>query len=131
MQELGGRKMSMLVVEDEPAICQVCSRTLIGEGFEVDIAADGSLAEGMLEKKEYDLILIDMRTPVMNGQQLYQSIVEKHQDMVDRVIFTTGDVLGGDVKSFLEESGGLFLAKPFTPDDLRSIVKKAMGSVGK
>lgn len=131
MQELGGRKMRMLVVEDEPAICQVCSRTLIGEGFEVDIAADGSLAEGMLEKKEYDLILIDMRTPVMNGQQLYQSIVEKHQDMVDRVIFTTGDVLGGDVKSFLEESGRLFLVKPFTPDDLRSIVKKAMGSVGK
>jgi len=131
VQELGGRKMRMLVVEDEPAICQVCSRTLIGEGFEVDIAADGSLAEGMLEKKEYDLILIDMRTPVMNGQQLYQSIVEKHQDMVDRVIFTTGDVLGGDVKSFLEESGRLFLVKPFTPDDLRSIVKKAMGSVGK
>jgi CheY-like chemotaxis protein len=127
MQELGRQNKSILVVEDEPAICQVCSRTFIGEGFEVDIAANGSLAEDILEKKKYDLILIDIRTPVMNGKQLYQSILRRHQDMVNGVIFTTGDVLGSDLKSFLDKSGRLFLAKPFTPDDLRNTVDKALG----
>ena len=109
----------ILVVEDEPAITQVCVRSLTREGFEVDIAVNGSIAEGMLQKKEYDLIIIDIRTPIMNGKQLYQSIKDKHPDLTDRAIFTTGDLLGGDTKSFLEQSGRLFLPKPFTPDELK------------
>jgi len=121
----------VLVVEDEPVISRVCSQALRGEGFEVDIAANGNIAEGMLEKREYDLILIDIRTPVMNGKQLYQSINDKHPDLTDRVIFTTGDLLGGDTKSFLEQSGRLFLPKPFTPDELKTIVGKALRRIEK
>ena len=126
MQGAGAKKKRILVVEDEPAICRVCSKTLAGEGFEVDIAANGSVAEGMLGQGDYDLVLIDIRTPVMNGKQLYQSIVEKHPELVSRVIFTTGDVLGGDTKSFLEESGRLFLPKPFTPDELKTVGREAL-----
>ena len=48
----------------------------------VDIAAKGSLAQGLLEEKEYDLVLIDIRTPVMNGKQLYQSILEGYPEVV-------------------------------------------------
>ncbi len=121
----------ILVVEDEPVISRVCSQALRGEGFEVDIAANGSIAEGMLEKKEYELILIDIRTPVMNGKQLYQSINDKHPDLSERVIFTTGDLLGGDTKNFLEQSGRLFLPKPFAPDELKAIVGEALRQLGK
>lgn len=121
----------VLVVEDEPVISRVCSQVLRGEGFEVDIAINGNIAESMLEKGEYDLILIDIRTPVMNGKQLYQSINDKHPDLTDRVIFTTGDLLGGNTKIFLEQSGRLFLPKPFTPDELKTIVRKALRRIGK
>ena len=114
------------MVEDEPAICRVCSLTLTGEGFEVDIAVNGSIADGMLGEKEYDLVLIDIRTPVMNGKQLYQSIVEKHPYLTDRVIFTTGDLLSEDTKSFLKQSERLFLPKPFTIDELRTIVRQVL-----
>ncbi len=69
----------ILVVEDEPAISQVCQRALTGEGFEVDIAVNGEVAQEMLGGKDYDLCLIDIRTPVMNGKQLYQCIQEKHR----------------------------------------------------
>ncbi len=127
MNSAGTQKKRILVVEDEPAICRVCSRTLIGEGFEVDIAANGSLAEGMLETdKDYELILVDIRTPVMNGKQLYESIARKHPELTKRVIFTTGDILGGDTERFLKESGQLFMPKPFTPDELKTIVIKAL-----
>ena len=131
MKNSGAEARRVLVVEDEPVISRVCSQALRGEGFEVDIAANGSIAEGMLEKKEYDLILIDIRTPVMNGKQLYQSINDKHPDLTDRVIFTTGDLLGGDTKSFLEQSGRLFLPKPFTPDELKTIVGEALRRIEK
>ena len=131
MRSAGAKESKILVVEDEPAICRVCSRTLTSEGFEVDIAVNGSLADDMLESgKNYDLILIDIRTPVMNGRQLYESIVKKHPELVSRVIFTTGDVIG-DNKSFLEESGRLYLPKPFTPDDLKTIVEEALRQLEK
>jgi len=122
-------KKRILVVEDEPAICRVCSRTLAGEGFEVDIAANGGLAEGMLKGyKDYDLVFIDIRTPVMNGKQLYKCIAEEHPELAGRVVFTTGDITG-DIKGFLDKSGRPYLPKPFTPDELKAIIKYTLGQV--
>jgi DNA-binding response OmpR family regulator len=121
----------VLVVEDEPVISRVFLQTLRGEGFKVDIATNGSLAQDMLGEKEYDLVIIDIRTPVMNGKQLYQFISESHPGVLNGIILTTGDVLSGDTKNFLEQSGRLFLPKPFTPDELKTIVKRALGRIGK
>jgi DNA-binding response OmpR family regulator len=131
MQKSGGKRLRIMIVEDEPVISRVCSQTLRGEGFKVDIAANGSIAEGMLGEKEYGLVLIDIKTPVMNGKQLYQTIVERCPDLTGGVIFTTGDVLGGDTESFLEQSGRLFLPKPFTPDELKSVVREALQRIRK
>jgi len=125
------RSKKILVVEDEAAIARVCSQTLTGEGFDVDIANNGSIAEDMLEEKEYDLVLIDVRTPVMNGKQLYQSITERHPELVNGIIFTTGDLLGSDTEKYIEQSGRLFLPKPFTPDLLKTVVKEALRRIGK
>jgi len=119
----------ILVVEDEPAITQVCQRVLSREGLKVDIAANGSVAQEMLAQKDYDLALLDLRTPVMNGKELYRWIKEKHPRLVNRVIFTTGDVLGGDARSFLEQAQRPFLPKPFTPQELEAVVREALNGV--
>ena len=111
----------VLVVEDEPAISDVCRRVLTGEGFEVDIAVNGEVAQDMIDKKQYDLCLVDIRTLAMNGRELYQWLKEKHPQLASRVIFTTGDVMGGDTPSFLDQA-----AKPFTPDELKAIVREAL-----
>ena len=114
----------ILVVEDEPAISDVCQRVLTGEGFEVDIAVDGKVAQDMIEEKRYDLCLIDIRTPTMNGKELYQWLKEKNPQLATRVIFTSGDVMGGDIQSFLEHAARPFLPKPFTPDELKAILRE-------
>lgn len=124
-QSKGGSKR-ILVVEDEPAICQVCLRTLTAEGFDVDIAVNGAIAEEMLGETDYDLCLIDIRTPIMNGNELYQHILDKHPDFTGKIIFTTGDVLDEKLTSLLDGSKRPYLPKPFTPDELRSIVKEAL-----
>jgi len=121
----------ILVVEDEPAICQVCLRALSGEGLEVDIADNGNVAKDMLETKDYDLCLIDIRTPIMNGKQLYQFIIRKHPKLVNGVIFTTGDVMDGYTERFLQITGRPFILKPFTPNGLRNIVREALIPVRK
>ena len=126
MMSRWSRPRRVLVVEDEPNISQVCFRVLTREGLEVDIALNGSIAEEMLEKKDYDLCLIDMRTPVMNGRQLYQTILKRFPGLTQGVIFTTGDVSEEYTRRFLELSGRPFLPKPFSPDELREIVRKEL-----
>jgi len=121
----------VLVVEDEPSISQVCLRVLTSEGFEVDIAVHGGIAQNMLGEKDYDLCLIDIRTPVMNGKQLYQWINEKHPKLLNGVIFTTGDLINGDIRSFLEQAGRPFLPKPFSLDELRTIVRETLRQMEK
>ncbi len=131
MKNSGTGVKKILVVEDEPAIAQVCLRTLTSEGFAVDIAVNGEVAQDMLGKKDYDLVIIDIRTPVMNGRQFYQCIQEKHPKLANRVVFTSGDVVSGDTQSFLEQTGRPFLPKPFAPDDLKTIVRETLRQIEK
>jgi len=119
----------VLVVEDEPAICELCQRVLTGEGFEVDIAANGKLAQDMIEKKQYDLFLVDIKMPVMGGKELYQWLKEEHPKQISKVIFTSGSVIGKDTMTFIEQTGRPFLPKPFTPDDLKAIARENLKEV--
>ena len=122
----------ILVVEDETAISDVCRRVLTGEGFEVDIAVNGKVAQNMIiGGKHYDLYLIDIRTPEMNGVELYQWLEEKYPVVTNRVILTSGSVMGGDTMAFVEQSGRAFLPKPFTPAELRAIMKESLTEVVK
>ncbi len=122
---INGRRI--LVVEDEPGIAQVCVRTLSAEGFEMDTAVNGEAALDLLGRKDYTLCLIDIRIPQMNGIELFRWIEENHPHLAGKVIFTTGDTLSGNTKEFLEQADNPFLAKPFTPDELRTIVRRVSG----
>jgi CheY-like chemotaxis protein len=120
---------SVLVVEDEPGIARICLRTLTAEGFQVDVAVNGEIGLDMWRKKNYDLCLSDIRTPHMNGIELYQQLEKENPEAVKKFIFTTGDVLSAKVKEFLEETRMPYLPKPFTPEELRAIVRKALVTV--
>jgi CheY-like chemotaxis protein len=126
MKPTEGKSQTILVVEDEPSICQVCLRTLTAEGFEVDIAVNGAIAGEMLGEKKYDLCLIDIRTPIMNGRELYQYIRDNYPNFNSKIIFTTGDVLDEKLASMLKGAERPYLPKPFTPDELRTIVKETL-----
>ena len=67
----------------------------------------------------------------MNGKELYQWLKEKHPRLVSRVIFTSGDVMAEDTQSFLEHAARPFLPKPFTPDELKAMVREALKEIEK
>ncbi len=116
----------VLVIEDEPAIGQLCLKTLTALGFEADIATNGRIAKDTLSKQVYDLYLSDIRTPEMNGIEFYKYLRKKRPELAGRVIFTTGDILSDEVKTLLSETNSPFLPKPFTPDELKAVVKEAL-----
>ncbi len=121
----------ILIVEDEPAICELCQRVLTAEGFEVGIATNGKIAQDRIEEKHYDFCLIDIRTPTMNGKELYQWLQKEQPQLVRGVIFTTGDVMFGDTQRFLGQTDRPFLPKPFTPDEIRTIMRETVKEVEK
>jgi DNA-binding NtrC family response regulator len=104
---------------------------LTNERLEVSIAENEQTAEDMLGRKNYDLCLIDVRTPSINGKELFRHIIDKYPELVSGVIFTTGDVIGGETRTFLKEAGRLSLLKPFAPEELRVIVGEALQLMGK
>ncbi len=117
---------SILVVEDEPAIGTLCRKVLSKEGFEVDIAVNGKVAQDMIEKQKYNLYLFDIKLPEMNGKELYQWLEEKHPQLIGRVMFTTGSVFTGDTLTFMELTGRPILSKPFTAAELITIVRETL-----
>ncbi len=116
----------MLIVEDEPAICGLVRRVLTDEGFEVDVAPDGRIAQSMIREREYDLYLIDIKLPVMDGKELYKWLQDEYPRSAGRVIFTTGSAMGQDTESFLHRSGRQVLPKPFTPEELKTKIRQAL-----
>ena len=129
MEQNEVKRQSVLVVEDEPCIALICIRTLKAEGFQVDIAVNGEIALEMWRKKDYDLCISDIRTPRMNGIELYRQLESECPEVVYKFIFTTGDMLSGNIKAFLEETGRPCLPKPFAPENLRAIVKTVLVAI--
>ena len=129
MEQNEANRRSVLVVEDSPCIALVCVRTLVAEGFQVDVAVNGEIALEMWRKKDYDLCISDIRTPRMNGIELYRQLESECPEAVYKFIFTTGDMLSGNVKTFLEETGRPCLPKPFAPENLRAIVKTVLVAI--
>jgi DNA-binding response OmpR family regulator len=128
MTENGSQVKRLLLVEDEEGIGEICSRALQEKGFVVDVAINGVIAEDLLWANKYDLAVLDIRIPLRDGKQVYQYIAEKYPQLVDGVIFITGDIMGGDTQFFLEKSGRPVLLKPFAPSELVEIVESTCGT---
>ena len=124
MKNTSAGEKKILVVEDELAITDLCQKVLASEGFDVDVTVNGKVAQGMMEEKQYKLCLIDIKTPVMNGKELYAWLKDKYPKLATAAIFTTGDVMGGDTQSFIKHTGRPFMPKPFKPDELKKSLKE-------
>jgi CheY-like chemotaxis protein len=115
----------ILLLEDEPIICRAASRTLTNRGFEVDIAANGLIAKEKVDMhNEYEFLIFDIKTPIMNGIQVFEYLEKEYPELANRVIFTTGDSLGAVTKNFLERVNRPFLSKPYTPAQLIALIRE-------
>ncbi|APV43846.1 Response regulator receiver domain-containing protein [Dehalogenimonas formicexedens] len=124
-------KTKILVVEDEFNISDVCKNSLIKEGYDVTVSADGLSAKRLISATEYDLIVLDLNIPKISGIELYHWLEGEHPELTRRVLFMTGLIPVGGVAAFLAHTGRLCLQKPFTPKELRDKVKQVLEPLGK
>jgi len=114
----------ILVIDDEEVIRELCEALLEGEGFQVDLAADGVEGKAKIEANQYDLIITDIRMPGnVSGVDLYRWLRKRKPEMCDRVIFITGDLLTRNLRDALGEVGRRLLTKPFPVATLIEVVR--------
>ena len=122
------RSCSILVIDDEPEIAQTMSDILGADGHEIEVTDSGAAALRLLAERDFDVILCDLRMPDLDGQGLYETLKERKPQILDRIAFVTGDTFGRKAAEFFEQTGLPHLEKPFTPDEVRRIVERIIGS---
>ena len=111
---------AVLVVEDEDAIADAVAYALEGEGFEVDRAADGEEALERARRKEYELIVLDLRLPKINGIEVTR--VLRGESIVPILMLTAKDSEVDRVVG-LEVGADDYVTKPFSMAELISRVR--------
>lgn len=106
------RGARILLVEDNPINQQVAAELLISEGFQIDIASHGQEAIDLLTPGKYDLILIDLQMPVLDGYSATQHIRQNsiYQDLP--IIAMTADAIQGIREKALASGMNDFVTKP-------------------
>ena len=127
---MNNSKRILLVVDDEPDITLAFSMGLEDSGFEVDAFNDPLLAlEAFKEKKSYDLALIDVKMPKMNGFELYKEI-RRVNDKVKVCFATAFDIQEEDEEDLALAASNekpIIIRKPITIDELVKRVKMELG----
>ncbi len=121
MSERAGR---ILVVDDEPGMREGCRRILTSEGHQVTAVESGEQAVVLFTKGAFDTALLDLKMPGMSGIELLAQLREKDPNCI-YVIVTAYATLETAVQA--TRSGAYdYVAKPFTPEELISVVNKAL-----
>jgi phosphoserine phosphatase RsbU/P len=108
----------VLVVDDNVKNLQILGGFLQNEGFNVEFALDGKSALSWLEKKEFDLILLDIRMPGMDGFEVCSQIKKSHNNTEIPIIFITAQSDSGSIVKGFEIGAVDYITKPFIMSEL-------------
>lgn len=121
---VSGKKV--LVIDDELLILDLVRNIFEREGIEVDTVSNGESALNKLKKRIYDLIIIDLKMPGLDGMSLYQEIVKRNLKLSNRILFFTGDTISSETRTFFEEIQAEYIFKPFDNADFLKSVKRIL-----
>lgn len=113
--------MRLLLVEDSPALREGLATALSGEGHAVDAAADGNAALAFLASYVYDLVVLDLMLPGVDGFEILRRL--RAQPQVARVLVLSARDQVGDRVQALDLGADDYLVKPFALDELMARLK--------
>ena len=119
-------KQKILVVDDEKDILELIEYNLTMNGYKVETAGSGEIALELLNKNDYDLILLDIMLPGMDGLDICKKIkFDQHKSEIPVIMVTAkGEEI--DRVTGLEIGADYYVTKPFSPRELLAIVKAAL-----
>jgi len=114
----------ILIVDDEPLMCDSLKALLHNEGFEAETRCSGREAIHCFRKDVFDVVLLDMHMPDMNGLQLMDLIKGERPEVF--VVVITGRASVDSTVEFLRRGAFDYLRKPFEHEELLKTIKNAL-----
>lgn len=118
-------KHTLLVVDDDKTNLTAV-RSILGEEYQLDLANSGMLALRFIEKKEYDLVLLDIMMPEMDGIETYRRLRELDHGRKVPVIFLTGDQAAETEVQCLKLGASDFITKPIVAEVMKSRIARTI-----
>ncbi|MGI9075819.1 MAG: hybrid sensor histidine kinase/response regulator [Gemmatimonadaceae bacterium] len=111
--ELPLEGIRLLFVDDEPALRNALAAFGKLRRLKVTTAQDGNAALAWVRKREFDVVICDLRMPGMDGPTFFEMLSGENPSLASRTIFITGDVVGESSRLFLDSTSQPVLSKPF------------------
>jgi CheY-like chemotaxis protein len=116
------RRLSILVVEDTPVNQKVAQHLLARFGFRADVAASGHEALAALEQRQYDLVLMDVQMPEMDGLEATRRIRGRWPNRRVQIVAMTANVAPEDIRRCEQAGMNSFLGKPIVVESLAKVL---------
>ena len=113
----------ILVADDEKPIRDGCNRVLTAKGFDVLVAENGKIALDLFEKEDISILLLDLKMPVIGGEEVLKVIVERHPDVP--VIIITGHGTVDTAVECMKKGAYDFITKPFQIEHFLATINRA------
>jgi DNA-binding NtrC family response regulator len=120
--------MRILIADDDKNLRMVLANELSEEGFEVEIAENGTMAMNLLENQEYDVLLLDLNMPGLSGMDVLKKI--KALELATEIVILTGNATISTAVEAMKLGAYDFLTKPFKIAELKAILEKAYEKKG-
>ena len=114
----------VLLVEDNDLNQKIVSQMLVNYGFEITVANDGLECLRLLQENHFDVILMDMQMPVMDGYETTRMIRQYEELQHIPVIAMTAHAMAGDREKCLVSGCTSYIAKPFKAEELAREIRK-------
>lgn len=114
----------ILVIDDELTVCKSCDKILAEDGYAVISAQGGWKGLERARKENFDLALVDLKMPDINGMEVVETLKREYPDMP--VIIMTGYSSVESAVTGMKLGAADYIPKPFTPDEMSVAVKKAL-----
>jgi len=114
----------ILIVDDEEIVIRSCLRILAGDEFQVESVQDGREALKKIEENTYDVVILDIMMPNIDGLEVLRRVKETHPN-VD-VIMITGLSQVDTAVQAMKLGAFDYISKPFEPDELKLVVFRAL-----
>ena len=113
--------MRLLIVEDEKELCDTVAKSLYSAGYEVDTCYDGDEALDYILAENYDLIVLDLNLPGMDGMEILRELREKNEETKVLILSARSQI--ADKVEGLDAGANDYLAKPFHSKELLARIR--------
>jgi len=117
----------ILIVDDEPNIVMSLEFLMRKNGYQVGIARNGTEALAAIAQTAFDLVLLDVMMPDVDGYQVCRKLRERPDQASTKVIFLSAKSREADVQKGYEVGADLYISKPFSTRQLMEKVRELLG----